>query len=74
MCGVLAGISCGYLILNTTFNHQSPLRKCSVTMWGFRGPLGAFLSAWGGLAMITSAPFANWWPNAYTLAVKILRP
>ncbi|HXB68629.1 MAG TPA: hypothetical protein VNY05_10315 [Candidatus Acidoferrales bacterium] len=74
LCGVLAGISCGYLILSTTLNRQSPLRQCSVTMWGFRGPLGAFLSAWGGVAMITSAPFDNWWHNAYGLDVKILSP
>jgi hypothetical protein len=74
LCGVLAGISCGYLILSTTLNRNSPLRESSVTMWGFRGPLGAFISAWGGVAMITSAPFDNWWHNAYGLDVKILSP
>jgi len=45
-----------------------------VAIWGFRGPLGAFLSAWGGIAMITSAPFDNWWHNAYGLDVRILSP
>ncbi|SPE33458.1 conserved membrane hypothetical protein [Candidatus Sulfopaludibacter sp. SbA3] len=74
LCGVLAGISCGYLILSTTFRRNSPLRDCAVRMWGFRGPLGAFLSAWGGVAMLTSAPFDNWWHNAYGLDVKILSP
>ena len=73
-CGVLAGISCGYLILSTTFRQDSPLRKCSVRIWGFRGPLGAFIAAWGGIAMITSAPFDNWWHDAYGLDVKILSP
>ena len=43
-------------------------------MWGFRGPLGAFICAWGGVAMIASAPFDNWWHNAYGLDVKILSP
>jgi hypothetical protein len=43
-------------------------------MWGFYGPLGAFIAAWGGVAMITSAPFDNWWHNAYGLDVKILSP
>ena len=43
-------------------------------MWGFRAPLGAFISAWGGVAMITSAPFDNWWHNAYGIDVKILSP
>src|SRR5437763_13744502 len=74
LCGVLAGISCGYLILSTTLDRTSPLRKCSVAIWGFRGPLGAFISAWGGIAMLASAPFDNWWHNAYGLDVKILSP
>jgi hypothetical protein len=45
-----------------------------VRIWGFRAPLGAFLAAWGGIAMITSAPFDNWWHNAYGLDVKIISP
>ena len=43
-------------------------------IWGFRGPLGAFIAAWGGVAMITSAPFDDWWHSAYGLDVKILSP
>jgi hypothetical protein len=74
LCGILAGISCGYLILSTTLNARSELRASSVGIWGFRAPLGAFLAAWGGIAMITSAPFDNWWHNAYGLDVKILSP
>jgi hypothetical protein len=74
LCGILAGISCGYLILATTFRRDSPLRKSSVTLWGFRGPLGAFIAAWGGIAMLASAPFDDWWHNAYGLDVKILSP
>jgi hypothetical protein len=74
LCGVLAGISCGYLILSTTLNGRSALRDCAVHIWGFRGPLGAFLAAWGGIAMITSAPFDNWWHDAYGLDVKIISP
>jgi hypothetical protein len=74
LCGVLAGIACGYLILSTTFSRESPRREASVTIWGFRGPLGAFISAWGGIAMLTSAPFDNWWHDAYGLDVKILSP
>jgi hypothetical protein len=74
LCGVISGLSCGYLILSTTFQKTSPLRPFSVSMWGFRGPMGAFLCAWGGVAMITSAPFDNWWHAAYGLDVKILSP
>jgi len=73
LCGVIAGITCGYLILATTFT-KSPLRAASVNVLGFRGPLGAFISAWGGFTMITSAPFDDWWHNAYGLDVKILSP
>jgi hypothetical protein len=45
-----------------------------VKIWGFRGPLGAFIATWGCIAMLTSAPFDNWWHNAYGLDVKILSP
>src|SRR5579885_2953859 len=71
LCGILTGISCGYLILSTTFS-RSPLRAASVNIWGFRGPLGAFIAAWGGFTMLASAPFDDWWHNAYGLDVKIL--
>jgi hypothetical protein len=74
LCGILAGISCGYLILATTFGRKPELEKASVRMWGFRGPLGAFVAAWGGVAMLTSAPFDDWWHNAYGLDVKIISP
>jgi hypothetical protein len=73
LCGVIAGITCGYLILATTFTRNK-LRQSSVNVFGFRGPLGAFISAWGGFAMITSAPFDDWWHSAYGLDVKILSP
>ncbi len=73
LCGVLAGIFCGYLILATTF-HRTNLHNSSVSMWGFRGPLGAFLASWGGVLMLTSAPFDDWWHGAYGLDVKVLSP
>ena len=73
LCGVIAGITCGYLILRTTFS-RSEMRDVSVQVLGFRGPLGAFITAWGGFTMITSAPFDDWWHNAYGLDVKILSP
>jgi hypothetical protein len=74
LCGVLAGIACGYLILSTTFGQNRKLKDAAVRVMGFSGPLGAFLAAWGGVAMITSAPFDNWWHNAYGLDVKIVSP
>jgi len=74
LCGVLAGIASAWMILGATFSKSSPLRATSVRIWGFHGPLGAFAGAWGGLAMLTSAPFDDWWHNAYGLDVKILSP
>jgi len=76
-CGVLGGLTSAFLILSATFGHSSTAvqrRAASVKMWGFRGPIGAFIAAWGGFAMITSAPFDNWWHNAYGLDVTILSP
>jgi len=67
--GVLAGLSCGWLALQTTFAGPPEARAASVRFWGFRAPLGAWLGIWGALAMITSAPFDNWLHNAYGLDV-----
>jgi hypothetical protein len=73
-CGLLAGIASAYLIGTTTRRPDAALRAVSVRIWGFHAPLGAFLSAWGGLAMLVSAPFDNWWHNAYGLDVRIISP
>src|ERR1700678_904602 len=73
-CGVLAAVICAYLILTTTFGRSAQLKAASVNVLGFRAPLGAFIAAWGGIAMITSAPFDNWWHSAYGLDVKIVSP
>jgi hypothetical protein len=73
-CGVLAAVICGYLIFATTFGNSSKLKEVSVNVLGFRAPLGAFIAAWGGIAMLTSAPFDNWWHAAYGLDVKIVSP
>lgn len=73
-CGILAGISSAYLIFSTTFGHNAPLKDVSVRIWGLSGPLGAFICAWGGVAMLASAPFDDWWHNAYGLDVRIISP
>lgn len=73
-CGVLAAVICGYLIFATTFGRSAGKKAASVSVLGFRAPLGAFIAAWGGIAMLTSAPFDNWWHAAYGLDVKIVSP
>ncbi len=76
-CGVIAGIVGLYLVLTAMFGRSSyaaRLREASVNIFGLRAPLGVFLAGWGGVAMLTSAPFDNWWHNAYGLDVKIVSP
>ena len=72
LAGVLAGVASGYAILSTTFGSSQEAKDSSISVWGFRGPLGCFMAAWGGFAMLTSAPFDNWWHNTYGLDVKIV--
>jgi len=72
--GILAAITCIVLIFSTTFSHDPASQSASVRVWGFRGPLGAFLTAWGGVTMVTSAPFDNWWHSSFGLDVEILSP
>ena len=71
---VITGFSCAYLILRTTFADGAARRENSVRIWGLRGPLGAFIAAWGGFCMLTSAPFDNWWHESFGLDVMILSP
>jgi hypothetical protein len=72
--GVIAGLTCGWVALTTTFGAAGANRDAAVRFWGFRAPLGAWVCIWGAFAMITSAPFDDWWHNAYGLDVKIISP
>jgi hypothetical protein len=72
--GVVSGLTCGFLALHTTFAGSPDGRAASVSFWGFRAPFGAWVSIWGAIAMLTSAPFDDWWHNAYGLDVKIISP
>jgi hypothetical protein len=74
LAAIVAGTSCGWLVLRTTFAGSDADRAHGVRFWGFRGPLGAWVCIWGTLTMIASAPFDNWWHNAYGLDVKIMSP
>lgn len=72
--GVVAGLTCGWVALRTTFGTSDADRSAAVHFWGFRAPLGAWVCIWGAFAMITSAPFDDWWHSAYGLDVKIVSP
>jgi hypothetical protein len=70
---VLGAVAALAQILPATFGRRRR-DQAAVHVLGFRGPLGAFISAWGGVTMLASAPFDDWWHNAYGLDVKILSP
>ncbi len=72
--GIIAGVTSGWVALQTTFAGSEGDRGRAVRFWGFRAPLGAWVCIWGAFAMVTSAPFDDWWHNAYGLDVKIISP
>src|SRR3954465_8622123 len=74
LSALIVGVTCGYVALKTTFAGTEEERGRAVSFWGFRAPLGAWICIWGSLAMLTSAPFDDWWHNAYGLDVKIISP
>ena len=72
---VVSGLFSGYEILRITFFGKPVEKSKSVKVWGFfYSSLGALFCVWGALAMLTSAPFDDWWHNTYGLDVTILSP
>jgi hypothetical protein len=74
LCGVLAGVVGLWFVAKCSFMRDPDLLPGTVNVFGLRAPLGVFLMGWGGIAMLTAAPFDNWWHNAYGLDVKIVSP
>jgi hypothetical protein len=72
--GAITGLTCGWLALKTTFRGTPEEHARSVRVWGFRAPFGAWVCVWGAFAMLTSAPFDDWWHQAYGLDVQIISP
>jgi hypothetical protein len=71
----MAGLFCGWRVIYTSFLGTDEDRASAVRFWGiFYGPLGGWVCIWGTIAMISSAPFDDWWHNAYGLDVEILTP
>src|ERR1700687_3602535 len=52
-CAVLAAIPSGYILFYAAFRKPAGLVASSVSIFGFRAPLGAFIASWGGIAMLT---------------------
>ena len=69
--GIICGLICSYIVFKETFFKPS---SQGVKFWGFRAPLACWICIWGMIAMLTSAPFDDWWHNAYGLDVQIISP
>jgi len=74
LCAAIGGLTAVFLIARSTFGSDKAARAQSVGVFGLRAPLGAFMCGWGAVAMLTSAPFDNWWHEAYGLDVKVVSP
>ncbi len=73
--GLVAGLSSGASVLRASFRATQPRENEQLSFWWyFQGSLGDWLCIWGAIAMLASAPFDNWWHNAYGLDVRILSP
>jgi len=69
--GIVCGLICSYVVFKNTFFEQS---SHVVKFWGFKAPFACWICIWGMIAMLTSAPFDDWWHNAYGLDVQIVSP
>jgi len=75
MAAVFGGLFSGIQVIWNSFFTSDETKKGLVKIWGiFYSSLGALFCIWGAIAMLTSAPFDDWWHNAYGLDVKILSP
>jgi hypothetical protein len=72
--GIIPACLFGWIAIKTSFRGSEQERAASVSFWGLRAPLGVWVTIWGALAMVTSAPFDDWWHNRYGLDVKIASP
>ena len=70
--GVIPALLSAWQAAKTTFKGTSEERAASVRFWGGRASFGAWVTIWGALTMLTSAPFDDWWHSTYGLDVKIL--
>jgi hypothetical protein len=72
--GIVPAMLFTFLALKMTFAPSAADRNASVSVWGARAPIGVWVTIWGCLAMVSSAPFDDWWHNTYGLDVKIISP
>jgi hypothetical protein len=72
---IFAGLFSGLQVLYNSFFRKEVSQTTAIRVWGvFYSSLGGLFCIWGAIAMLTSAPFDDWWHSAYGLDVKILSP
>lgn len=72
---IFAGLFSGIRVLWNSFYRKEVSRQTDIRVWGvFYSSLGSLFCIWGAIAMLTSAPFDDWWHSAYGLDVTILSP
>jgi hypothetical protein len=72
---IFAGLFSGIRVLWNSYRPKAAIQASTIKVWGvFYSPLGSLFCIWGAIAMLTSAPFDDWWHNAYGLDVTILSP
>ena len=72
---IFAGLFSGIRVLRDSFRPTAAIRASHIKVWGvFYSSLGSLFCIWGAIAMLTSAPFDDWWHSAYGLDVTILSP
>jgi hypothetical protein len=72
--GIVPALLFAAIALKTSVRGTPQARDTTVSFWGLRAPLGVWVTIWGAVAMMTSAPFDDWWHNRYGLDVKIVSP
>ncbi len=72
---IFAGLFSGLQVLWNSIYRREASKATMIRVWGvFYSSLGSLFCIWGAIAMLTSAPFDDWWHNAYGLDVAILSP
>ncbi|TAD85798.1 MAG: hypothetical protein EAY75_10355 [Bacteroidetes bacterium] len=72
---VFGGLFSGIQVLWNSFWGSAETKAGLIKLWVvFYSSLGAMFCIWGAVAMLTSAPFDDWWHNTYGLDVTILSP
>src|SRR5438874_13424135 len=54
--GIVPALLCASIAFKTTFGASPAERDASVSFWGLRAPLGVWVTIWGAMAMVASAP------------------